>query len=356
MRGTIGGLVVGGLGGALFWWLGFPAPWLAGAMVFGIAAAFAGLPPFMPGWLKTLAFIFLGIQTGMSVTWETVDRAVRWPLSIAFLALTMLAVTWACTWYYMRRRDWDGPTALFASLPGALALVLLLASESKADMRRVTIAQCIRLVCLVGALPSLISWLSPQLAVADPAAVAGGGFELALLIAVSTAAGFGLERLRIPAGMLLGPMLASAALELSGLVTGAAPASLLIPANVVLGVLIAARFSDFTFREFLQALSGGFSGFVVALGIAMAGAAITTLVADLPFALTLLAFAPGGLEAMTIIAFSLNLDPAYVGAHQLARYLGLSLLMPLVSAYVLRRMGGPEPGAPLDAPAKLDDR
>ena len=53
----------------------------------------------------------------------------------------------------------------------------------------------------------------------------------------------------------------------------------------------------------------------------------------------LVAFAPGGLEAMTIMAFALNLDPAYVGAHQMARYIGLALLMPMVTAYVLGRMG-----------------
>ena len=50
---------------------------------------------------------------------------------------------------------------------------------------------------------------------------------------------------------------------------------------------------------------------------------------------------PGGLDAMTIMAFSLNLDPAYVGAHQMARYIGLALLMPTATAYVLRRIGVP---------------
>ena len=50
-----------------------------------------------------------------------------------------------------------------------------------------------------------------------------------------------------------------------------------------------------------------------------------------------LAFAPGGLEAMTIMAFALNLDPAYVAAHQIARYIGLVLLMPAVTGLVLHR-------------------
>ena len=43
---------------------------------------------------------------------------------------------------------------------------------------------------------------------------------------------------------------------------------------------------------------------------------------------------------MTIMAFSLNLDPAYVGAHQMARYLGLALLMPMVTAYRAAAHGG----------------
>jgi hypothetical protein len=54
-------------------------------------------------------------------------------------------------------------------------------------------------------------------------------------------------------------------------------------------------------------------------------------------ALTLLAFAPGGLEAMTIMAFALNLDPAYVAAYQVARYIGLVLPMPAVTGFALHR-------------------
>ena len=338
MRDTALGLLIGAAGGVAFWALGIPAPWLAGSMMAAIAAVFSGVKVGMPDWLRTIAFIFLGIQTGTAVSWDTVDRAVHWPLSIAFLCLTVVAITWACTAYYVRRSDWDPATALFASLPGALSLTLLIASNTKADMRRVTIAQCIRLFFLVAALPSVITFLSPQETVVVAFSQIGGVWDILLLVAVSTAAGYALEWLKVPAGLMLGPMLASAGLELSGLISGAAPPSILVPANVVLGVMIGARFAHFTFTEFRAALVEGFSGFVIALVIAMAGAAVAAYVSHLPFALTLLAFSPGGLDAMTIMAFSLNLDPAYVGAHQMARYIGLALLMPAVTAYVLRRM------------------
>ncbi|MEI7598374.1 MAG: AbrB family transcriptional regulator [Aestuariivirga sp.] len=341
MRDTAIGLLIGTAGGLGFWFLGIPAPWLAGSMMAAIVAVFSKVKIGMPDWLRAVAFIFLGIQTGTAVSWDTVDRAVHWPLSIAFLCLTVVAITWACTAYYVKRSNWDPATALFASLPGALSLTLLLASGTKADMRRVTIAQCIRLFFLVAALPSVITWLTPPDEVVVMLSQIGGIWDILLLVAVSTAAGYALEWLKVPAGLMLGPMLASAGLELSGLIAGAAPPSILIPANIVLGVMIGARFANFTFREFREALVEGFSGFLIALVIAMAGAGVAAYVSNLPFALTLLAFSPGGLDAMTIMAFSLNRDPAYVGAHQMARYIGLALLMPAATAYVLRRMGMP---------------
>jgi membrane AbrB-like protein len=356
MRDTLAGLAIGTAGGLVCWFFDIPAPWLAGSMIFGVVAIFSGVRIGMPDWLKALSFIFLGIQTGTSVTWDTVDRAAHWPLSIAFLGLTVIAVTWSCTWYYMRRSRWDGATALFASLPGALSLVLLLASTTNADMRRVTIAQCIRLFFLVAALPSVIAWLSPPEPLHANQAVIGSGLELAIVVAVSSVAGYALERLKVPAGLMLGPMLASAGLELSGTVNGAAPYAFLVPANIILGVMIASRFTGFTIEEFLAALKDGFSGFIIALVIAIAGAGITSAVAGLPLALTLLAFSPGGLDAMTIMAFALDLDPAYVGAHQMARYLGLALLMPAATAYILSRMGQHPAIRSIPVASKLDDR
>jgi hypothetical protein len=338
MIAILQGLAIGTVGGSLFWLAGIPAPWLAGSMIAAVAAVFAGANIGMPGWLRAAAFIFLGIQTGTSVTWETVERAAQWPLSIGLLGLTVIAVTWAGMQFYMRVRKRDAATALFASLPGALSLVLLLADEANADMRRVAIAQCIRLFFLVSALPALIALLSPAAPALQQQTI--GNFSgIALLVVASSAAGLLFERLKVPAGLLLGPMLAAAALQLSGVVEGAAPSGILIPANIVLGVMIAARFAGFRLAEFREALGEGFAGFLLALAIAAAGASLASLAAGLPFALTLLAFSPGGLDAMIVMAFALDLDPAYVGAHQIARYVGLSLLMPLVTGFILRRTG-----------------
>ncbi len=337
MKSVLLALAIGTAGGALCFAAGVPAPWLAGSLVATIAAIYAGQRLDLPDALRTTAFILLGIQTGTAVNADTLERAAQWPLSLLCLGVTVAVIVWACLAYYQRFRNWDRATALFASLPGALSMVILLASTSGADMRRVTISQCVRLFFLIAALPAVIVFISPpaDLMAATPAMASV--LEIALLVGISAAAGLGFERLKVPAGLILGSALASAGLGLGGIVHGGAPDSILIPANVILGVMIGLRFKGISWVELRSALGDGFAGFVIAMVLAVAGALATSLVAGLPIALTLLAFAPGGLEAMTIMAFALHLDPAYVAAHQVARYIGLVLLMPAVSAYVLQR-------------------
>jgi uncharacterized protein len=337
MISVIRALAVGTAGGALCFAIGVPAPWLAGSLVATIIAIYSNQKLDLPKTLQTVAFILLGIQTGAAVNADTLARAAQWPLSIVCLGVTVVLIVWACMFYYERFRYWNRPTALFASLPGALSIVILLASTSGADMRRVTISQCVRLFFLIAALPAVIVFISPPLVVTSSTAAMASIQEIMILIGASAAAGLLFAWLKVPAGHILGATLVSAALGLGGVVHGGAPDSILIPANIILGVMIGLRFKGISWSELRMALGDGFAGFVIAMVIAVAGAVVTSTVADLPLALTLLAFAPGGLEAMTIMAFALNLDPAYVAAHQVARYIGLVILMPTVTGFVLHR-------------------
>ena len=136
MMNLLRAIAVGTAGGALCYAIGVPAPWLAGSLMATIIAIYANQKLDLPEYLRTLTFILLGVQTGTTVDAETLERVAQWPLSILGLAVTVVLIIWACTSYYVRFRNWNRPTALFASLPGALSLVILLASSSGADMRR----------------------------------------------------------------------------------------------------------------------------------------------------------------------------------------------------------------------------
>nr|WP_256378701.1 AbrB family transcriptional regulator [Nordella sp. HKS 07] len=326
---------LGALGGALFAYLHLPAPWLAGSMIVAIVAVLSGVKLSVPHYLRVIAFIILGVQIGSSVTPETLATAARWPLSLAMLLLTVVAVTAACYVFYRRVRGWPVPDALFSSVPGALAMVVVMADEAKADMRRVIIAQSIRLFFLVAALPLVVTSLSPGTA-PRMTSTAIIWWEIVLVFVASAAAALLLERLRFPAGLFIGPILVSAGFFLGDIAHGVLPSPALILANVILGTSMASRFQDFSPGELFYGLADGLAGFAIALAISILGAVLASLLAHLPFTLTLLAFSPGGLDAMAIIALALNLDPAYVGAHQLVRYFVMSLAIPPLAAYMLR--------------------
>ena len=57
---------------------------------------------------------------------------------------------------------------------------------------------------------------------------------------------------------------------------------------------------------------------------------IAAWLTDQPVSQMILAFAPGGIDVMTIMAFALHLDAAFVAAHQLARFLMIAVYAPLL--------------------------
>ena len=69
-----------------------------------------------------------------------------------------------------------------------------------------------------------------------------------------------------------------------------------------------------------------FTGFL-ALGLTAFGLAVA-MVIDIPFDQAIVAFAPGGLDAMMSLALALHMDTAFVAAHQFARFAGIAFGLP----------------------------
>jgi membrane AbrB-like protein len=322
-----GGL--GAVGGGLFAWLGLPAAWLAGAMTATAAAALAGLPLSVPARLRDAAFVLLGASMGTSVTPETVQQLGSWPWSLALLAGSVLATLQAGALYLRRCHGWDAETARYASIPGALSSVLVLAATSAADLPRVALAQSVRLFTLVALMPAaLSSWGDVGAAGPAPPAVSSTLPEIAATLAASAAAAALLAALRVPGGVLLGAMVASAILHGAGLAGGRLPPALLIPGFVATGAVIGTRFRGTSLAVLRATLPGAVGSVLLALTLSAGFAATGAYWLDLPFGQLWLAYAPGGVEAMAVMALALQLDPAFVGAHHVIRILGLNLLVP----------------------------
>lgn len=275
--------------------------------------------------------LLLGIAMGASFTPDLVSRLADWPASFAVLAVSTPAVVVA-TAYFLRRTGWDAATAFFSAIPGALPYVVAIALESRADVPRVAVAQVLRLTALVALVPPAFVMLSGLSIPVQPlAAHETGPTGLALVIAAAAGLGYTLRALKVPAALLIGGMAASAALHLAGIVSGRLPAPWQAAALIIIGAYIGINFRNADRAALARSVLPSLGALAVAVAVASAFALGVARVLGLPFAQTFLAFAPGGIEAMIVLSLVLGFDPAYVGAHQAARFVAIAALLPIVA-------------------------
>jgi membrane AbrB-like protein len=143
--------------------------------------------------------------------------------------------------------------------------------------------------------------------------------ELALMALAGILGWKGGERIGLFGASILGPMLVTAALSLSGLIHTRPPAEAIVVAQLFIGVAIGAQYVGVTLRELRVFVLSGLA-FVVLL--AMLAAGFTELVTLTGLAAPVegfLAFAPGGQAEMTVLALVAGADLGFVIIHHLTR-------------------------------------
>jgi membrane AbrB-like protein len=332
-------LLVAVAGASLATLLAIPASWLSGAMLAVTAASFGRLDTRLPVPLVEFGFLLIGIALGAGLTPELLHGLGAWPFSLAVLLLTVVAVTAGVSAFLFRVSGWDRETAFYAAVPGALSYVIAVASTTSADIRKVAVSQSIRIFLLVAALPAIIVAVEGGPPAGAPLPTASWD-QLALLVIVSSLVGFGLRYFRVPAGLLTGSFAASSFLHGTALVEGTLPQPVVIVAFVLLGALVGSRFVGTSLGFLVKIVAPSFGAFLVGTGIAGGAAILVALVIGVPFDQAIVAFAPGGLDAMMSLALALHMDTAFVAAHQFARFAGIAFGLPFFLRWARGRSRG----------------
>ncbi len=331
-------LAAAALGGYAFHLLDVPAAWLSGAVVGVVLFGLTGRARPMPRPLVDAGMLLNGITMGAGVTPEAIAAAGRYPFSLVLLILAVAAVTAGSALWLVRVSGWRRDDAILASVPGALTTVFAVAADRNAAVAPIAVVQAFRLFVLITILPSVVAGIEGG----TPGAMPGEGSPVAspllmgLVMLCGLAAGRGLERLGVAAPMLLGATLASAVGHGTGAAPGALPPVLTVAGFVLIGVFVGERFRTLDPAALRATLPAAMGSFVVGVAVSSAVALAAAAVARVPLAEALVAFAPGGLEAMMVLALVLGLDPLYVGTHHIARFVGIGVLLPLVFARLPR--------------------
>ena len=144
-------LSIAAVGGIALNWLGFPAGLVTGSLLGVATAALFGRPMHVPVPLSRVISVIVGISLGAVVSPETLKGLVAFPLSVLVLAISTLVMITATSSYLRFVHGWDAQSALFGASPGALAQVMTLAAEYKADLRAIAIVQTMRVMALTWA-------------------------------------------------------------------------------------------------------------------------------------------------------------------------------------------------------------
>jgi membrane AbrB-like protein len=292
-------------------------------------AAIAGRPLTMPPILTQTVLVLLGISLGSLVSRQLLQHMGAYPLTIALLALATFCSTFGSSIYLQRVHGWDQTSAFLAGSPGALSQITMLAIEKGADVPAIAVVQTMRVIILTAALPLLLALtgIAPPSSPANAVAIASP-LELAELIAASVAAALLLRLMKFPASWMFGAMIGSSVLHGTGLIEGGLPPWVRAVALVGIGALIGSRFARMKTKTLLSHVHAALGSFAIAIAISAVFVAVIALTTHVRFADIIVAFAPGAMDAMLALALTLHIDPIFVGAHHLSRFVFVTITTP----------------------------
>ncbi len=351
-------LVVAAAGALLFVWINFPAGLICGSMLAVAAAALAGRPMAVPAPLAMTSFFIIGMSLGAVVTQQTLHGIVEWPVSMGLISISTLCMTVGTMCYLRFVHGWDMRSALYGGCPGGMAQVITLAVQGGADVRGVAIVQTVRVIFISVSVPAglaLLGFPAPATATLGAATFNASWLDLLIMVVFSLATAKLLGLIRFPASMVFGAMLGSGILHGTGYIDAALPWWFVSGAVVVMGATVGQRFANTPPRMLFAYLGAAVGSFTVAASICTAFAVLVSALTNARVADLIISFSPGAQDTMMVLALSLNIDPVFVGAHQLSRFLTVSLTLPLFVHFVTRTGRQPKDGVG-ELPKKPDDK
>ena len=336
-------LVVGTIGGAVFYLLNLPLPWMLGALFATMTASLANAPVLGPAGLRPAVVAVIGVLLGSRFTPDIIAEASAWTGTVAILMVYVIAVALVVVPFYRFAGRFDWVTAYFAGMPGGLTEMIEIGEASGAKPAPIILAHSLRIGVTIAAIACWCRIVEGHAVGASMGAaeVPLTWLDAGLLLASAIIGSWIGQKLRFPAPTFLGPLLISGLLHLAGLTESAPPSLLVNTAQVLLGTVLGCRFQGISARTVAPAAALAIGATVLTLGIALGAGSAMAHFAGIAPDQALLALAPGGLTEMGLIALAIHADVAFVALHHVVRILFVIVLAPLAFRLIMARRSDP---------------
>jgi hypothetical protein len=334
-------LVIGTAGGAVANWLSLPLAWMIGAMVFTTIASIAGAPVAMARTFRGIMVTVLGVMLGSAFAPGMAARMLDWWPTITVLTLYCATITGVLMLYFHKVAGHSWTTSYFAGAPGGLNEMIIVGGEMGGDVRTIALVHGMRVLLVVLIVPFGFTLIGDY----DQAARPPSGDALSslqwrdviLLTLCGVVGALGARAIKLPAAFVTGPMILSAVVHLTGLTASKPPTELIAAAQVVMGAGVGCRFAGVPLRRIGRTLGEAVGSTTIMLGLTLLFALLLQPVAETTIQAIVLAFAPGGLAEMSLIALALGIDAAFVSTHHIIRIIIVVILAPITFRILKRR-------------------
>ena len=332
-------LLLGAIGGGAFFLLDLPLPWMLGAMTVATIAALSGAPLITSRPIRNGMVAVLGVLLGSQFSPGIFDQVGQWYVGIFGVIGSVIVMVVLSVWFFRKVGGYDRTTAYFSAMPGGLSEMMVLGEAFGGDGQRISLSHAIRILTAVFLIAFYYRLFEGYAPVALPVeGIASSTWQDMLILAGCAIVGYPIATLlRVPAGQLVGPLVLSGVLHMTGLVEAKPPAEIVAAAQVVLGATIGARFAGTAFVEVWRTLLLGMGAAVIMVLVAAGTAYGLGALSGTPGANLFLALAPGGLAEMSIIALSFGSAAAFVSTHHIVRIILIVILAPLFFKLILAR-------------------
>lgn len=341
-------LVIGAVGGWIAGLLHLPISWLLGSLVAGALVVIL-FPDqrylrtyAFPDKFRTLFVALIGVMIGTQVTPDLLVLAGKLPWTIGGLVLFIVIAHFGNIFIFQKLGGYDRATAFYSGTTGGLMESLVMGESAGAVSKVLVAQQFLRIVVVITVLPfGLPLWLGAPVGSAAGLSLNAPDappVNLPHIIAI-VAAGFGglwlARKLRFPAAQLTGPLLISASVTATGLIDLHLPMWLVACAQVVIGVSLGLRFKGMQGQMLGKSLALSLVSVSWMLGLGAVFALILERLTGFEILHLLISFAPGGVAEMSVIALSLNANPALVSLHHIAR-----IVLTIIELTIVARLMG----------------
>ena len=312
--------------------LNMPLAWMLGPMIAISIAALMGIKVAMPKLALNGVLIILGLYIGNYIDQNLVNQMVNWVWTTIIMFFYILISIIIVSKYLQKFSGYNNKTSIFSAAPGALGPLLILAEYEKSDLSQVATSHLIRLIIIITVFPFIIVNLSTSepIEIEKIDYLSQNHFDLIILLITSIILIFIFDKIKVPAALLSGTLVASGILQITEIASYKLPDESINFCLLILGASVGCRFAEKTIKEVAKNSFHSLVATALLVILGLLAAFVATFFVDNNFLTLILSFCPGGIYEVAVIAIAFELDPNFVAFHHIIRLLIILFMVPVI--------------------------